>query len=1000
MRLLIGWVAVSAPATLSAQLVADGDTGVLAGVVTNVTGKLIVGTNAPFTLLLVTNGARVTGSSDTAVGMNLAANNNRLVVTGSGSVWSCAGTLFAGENGSYNELDVLDGAVVTNAAGYLGKNNSSRSNLVLVSGTNSAWVNQSVLYFTSFNQLTISNGATAAAAGANMGYFYLPGANNHVVVTDSGSRWTMSGDLSVGSGTPGNQVLVTNGGTVVDSRGFIGGPNAVSNWVTVTGSGSTWTNDGNVKLGGDFGQLLVTDGGTVSCISATLGDYGSGNLTLVADAGSLLASTSLYVGNRGYGNQLIVSNGAVVACDSFRLEGNGGVRQRAVVTGSGSLITNRSDTFVGPFGGSNQLFITDGGVFADNSGYIDGANYGGNLAVVAGTDATWTNRSDLYVGWYWPLNHLVVTNAGNVVNANGYIGYDAASRSNTVVVADAGSVWSNRADLCVGYSGVRNRLYVTNAGTVANAIGYIGYTATSVSNLVVVAGTNSLWTNRSDLYVGCSGILNQLLVTNAGIVVSSNGHIGYYPSSHTNTVIVADPGSLWINHGSLDIGRFGMRNRLYIRNGGRVADANGYVGYNSGSASNLVVVADTDSLWTNSTNLCVGTVGPFSQLLITNGASVEDSRGSLGEYASSFSNRVVITDPGSTWRTSGPLYCGFAGKGNEVVVSNSGSLLASYLYLGHYGIAATSTSNTLMVTGGNLFITNTLEANYYGTIRLDGGFLSADTLQLAGGNQGKLVFNGGTLRTRTTTSPNAAPFVIGNGSGAAAFEMTNSGTHTFAGQVVVASNATLRGVGTISADVSVADGGAVSPGSPGAPGPSTAQIAITGNLVLSNGSTTILRLNADSGAADNFAGLTSVTFGGTLQLKSTGGMFRDGNAFRLFSAGSYARAFTDVSPPVPGPYLKWNLSRLKVDGVLRVVVTPTQPPRIASAVAAHDNVLISAMGGTAYDPCLLLSSTNLAVPPGDWEPWATNCFDGSGQVGFTNAVSPGEPQRYFRLRVE
>lgn len=891
LSILIGWVAIGAPATLRAQLVADGDTAVLDGVVTNVAGKLVVGTNAPFTLLLVTNGARVIGSSDTAIGMNSTANSNRLVVTGSGSVWSCAGTFFAGENGSYNELDVLDGAVVTNGAGYLGENNSSRGNLVLVSGTNSAWVNQSALYFTSCNQLIISNGATAAAAWAYLGYYYLPGTNNRVVVTDSGSRWTMSGDLSVGSGTPGNQVLVTNGGTVVDSRGFIGGPNAVSNWVTVTGSGSTWTNDGDVQIQGNFGQLRVTDGGTVSCISATLGDYGSSNLTLVTGVGSLFLNRSgLYVGNRGYGNQLIVSNQAVVVCDSFRVEGNGGTHQRVVVTGGGSLITNRSDTFVGPSGGSNQLFITDGGVFADNSAYIDGANSGGNLAVVAGTDAIWTNRSDLYVGWYWHLNHLVVTNAGTVVNSNAYIGYDAACRSNTVVVAGAGSVWSNRADLCVGYSGVRNRFYVTNAGTVANANGYLGYNTTGASNLVVVAGTNSLWTNR--------------------------------------------------------------------------------------------------------TSLMIGRLGPRNELLITNGATVAGYDASLAGDVSSFSNRVVVAGPGSVWQISGTLNCGQVGKGNEVVVSNSGSLYAGNLYVGRYNVA---TSNTLTVAGGNVFVTNKLEANYYGTIRLEAGLLSAGTLQLDGGNLGKLMFNGGTLRTRTTTSPNATPFVIGNGSSAAVFEMADSGTHTFAGGVVVASNATLRGAGTVSANVSVADGGAVSPRSPG---PSTAQISITGNLVLSNGSTTILRLDADSGAADNFAGLSRVTYGGTLQLTNIAGTLENGSAFQIFSAGTYAGAFASVLPPSPGLDLKWNLSRLKVDGVLRVVATPTQPPRIARATAGNDSFQISATSGTPYDPCVLVSSTNLAAAPGDWEPWATNCFDGSGWVGFTNAVSTGEPQRYFRLRVE
>jgi hypothetical protein len=36
----------------------------------------------------------------------------------------------------------------------------------------------------------------------------------------------------------------------------------------------------------------------------------------------------------------------------------------------------------------------------------------------------------------------------------------------------------------------------------------------------------------------------------------------------------------------------------------------------------------------------------------------------------------------------------------------------------------------------------------------------------------------------------------------------------------------------------------------------------------------------------------------------------------------------------------------------------------------------------------------------NWEHAATNYFDLAGNVIITNSITPGEPQRYFRLAVE
>jgi hypothetical protein len=55
--------------------------------------------------------------------------------------------------------------------------------------------------------------------------------------------------------------------------------------------------------------------------------------------------------------------------------------------------------------------------------------------------------------------------------------------------------------------------------------------------------------------------------------------------------------------------------------------------------------------------------------------------------------------------------------------------------------------------------------------------------------------------------------------------------------------------------------------------------------------------------------------------------------------------------------------------------------------------------GIPYDPCFLLTSTNLATPSSGWFPVATNYFDVTGTTSFTNLTTTGDPQRYFQPQV-
>ena len=84
-----------------------------------------------------------------------------------------------------------------------------------------------------------------------------------------------------------------------------------------------------------------------------------------------------------------------------------------------------------------------------------------------------------------------------------------------------------------------------------------------------------------------------------------------------------------------------------------------------------------------------------------------------------------------------------------------------------------------------------------------------------------------------------------------------------------------------------------------------------------------------------------------------------------------------------------------------MVSVPTTPPTIASVKLPNlTNVVINAAGGVPYEPVYLLTATNVALPLTNWVSLVTNNFNSSGNASFTNAIAPGEPQRYFRLQVE
>jgi len=406
------------------------------------------------------------------------------------------------------------------------------------------------------------------------------------------------------------------------------------------------------------------------------------------------------------------------------------------------------------------------------------------------------------------------------------------------------------------------------------------------------------------------------------------------------------------------------------------------------------MITDTNSIWTNRGNLYIGYNDARSQLLISNGARVFNDNGILGPNSSG-TNFVLVSGYGSLWSNRSDVTIGNTASANQLMVSDGGTVKARNLTL---GASSTSTNNLLTVTGGSVIVSNfsngTLSSQR-GTITLNSGLVQADLLQLNSGVAGKLVFNGGTLLVRSASFANTAPLTVGDGANAAAYVLANTqfgtGTHSFNNGLIISSNATLTGPGTINGNVFIRDGGTFAPGTS-----NILFLSLNGSLVLSNACTNAIQLNAQSGYCRHVEGVTDVTLGGTLQLTNLAGSLASGMSFRLFYTTNCHGAYTAITPPTPGVGLKWNTNQLNADGTLRIFSASTPPPMIVSADRSDTNLLMLATGGISYDPCYVLTSTNLI----DWEFLATNVFDAAGTVTITRPILLTEPARFYHLQVE
>jgi T5SS/PEP-CTERM-associated repeat protein len=699
-------------------------------------------------------------------------------ISGVASYWS--GDYVVGSNTLADVLLIKSGGTLATADGYVGYLAASVSNSVMVAGAGSVWTNGFMYlgYSGGWNTMVISNAGNVVETGQGTYVGYdTTSSSNRVLVTGTNSIWNGAGHFFIGNAGSGNSLVITNGGQVASGIGYVGEDSiSTNNSVLVTGANSVWNNSS--CLIGDNGsnnRMTINKGGRVVCGSAQLGYFGSasGNSVWVSDTNSVwdVSATAaiLSVGLTGSDNSVVVTNGAqllgyYVYVGNYPSSGNS-----MVVTGPGSSLTVNCYVYTGNQGNNNSFTLTRAATVSDKFCYISYvAGSSNNAVLLADPNTSWQNSYSVFVGFDGVAGSLTISNGATMstggaftTSHDGALGVNADSSNNRALITGKGSFLNIADNMFIGLNGPSNNLVVNNGGRIMDTTGYIGCNPGSDNNSVLVAGTNSVWTNGTDMYVGKFSLNNSLMISNGARVFNVNGYVGRTSGSGSNNVIVTGAGSVWINNNTnLYVGCYGSANSIVINNGGRVNDDWGTIGFDTNSIGNQAIVDGTNSVWANSTVVFVGDFGSTNSLTIRNSGLVTDSYGLIGEEDSGNGNTAYVQS-GGTWRND-QLCVGDLGSENSMFVDGGSVFVTTYMAVGFNPIYY---DNLCQLNTGLIAVTNqTHDAElevYGGEFVLAGGTLTVDTLVVT--NAGAMfIHTGGTLIYRNLQlDPNQS--VVGDG---------------------------------------------------------------------------------------------------------------------------------------------------------------------------------------------------------------------------------------------
>ncbi len=776
-----------------------------------------VGGNGCGNSMTISNGGVVVGLG--LVGASTSSSNNSLIVTGTGSTWTnpVSYQFYVGDQSRSNTMQITSGGTVFDSVGILGYFGGT-NNLAVVAGPGSVWNNTNQFYvgYDGYaNRLVVSNSGAVFGGTLDtyLGQLLNFGANsNSALVAGTGSIWSNPANLFIGEDGYGNSLIISNGGMVFNNAGWLGygsfANDGSNNLAVVTGAGSVWNNAGTLTIGkgGQSNQLFVTLGGLVNAQTINVGQFVFGNLLRMTNGTLQASSINIAAGNTLSGSGSIAGNVVNLGTVSANISGGtltfeNGLKNQGFVSATNGGILSVFGTFFNlgttSFNGGTAIFH-------------------GPVLSAQGTTNIWnvTASGPWEQGADWSLGVPSTTNAAILItNA---VSKTVTVSSNTFTTAP-GSV-TNFGLRVSGPSGSTNTLLIANTATgnpfvlvnltidtnaiaiITNATLQVGVqssgTLTINGNVHVTTGGLFDSSNTGTMNIGLAGSA-AFSVVGGGTALSAGVIIG--SDFLSNTVLVSDSGSVWSN-GGLKV----ESGTLIISNGATMFSLGGIVG--GGNVTGIVI--DTGSVWITD-GLTVGNdESEFNQLIITNGGAVyvHGSSAVIDQFSGG-SNQVIVSGNGALLDASpANLYVGlFSFLPDRLDIGPGGTVLASFASL---GLDSTAT-NLINVSGGALFVTNAFGSTmqiFEGTLALNGGTVTVDDLILTT-NLGTVAFSAGTLYSASTQATNGVPFVVGDGTDAANFNLLG-GVHSF-NSLEIRNAAMLSGCGTVTGSVLIDAGGTV-----------------------------------------------------------------------------------------------------------------------------------------------------------------------------------------------
>jgi hypothetical protein len=144
----------------------------------------------------------------------------------------------------------------------------------------------------------------------------------------------------------------------------------------------------------------------------------------------------------------------------------------------------------------------------------------------------------------------------------------------------------------------------------------------------------------------------------------------------------------------------------------------------------------------------------------------------------------------------------------------------------------------------------------------------------------------------------------------------------------------------------------------------------------------------------------SVTFNsgasGTMPLAY---QWRYNTNFNLAGYTNASLTLTNLQVTNTGNYTLFVTNAYGMDTSAVATLTVVLPPKFGNVISStSNNFVVSGTGGLPNSNYVVLTSTNIALPPNQWTRLATNNFDATGNFIFTNSSST-KPLGFFRLQL-